>query len=53
MVLLQLIVFIMRKSCLDTCALGVSITLGLLCCLTATFIVAPAIGQLLDYKRKP
>ena len=53
LVLLQLIVFIMRKSCLDTCALGVSITLGLLCCLTATFIVAPAIGQLLDYKRKP
>jgi hypothetical protein len=23
------------------------------CCLTATLIVAPAIGQLLDYKRKP
>jgi len=34
-------------------SLGMSITLGLLCCLTATLIVAPAIGQLLDYKRKP
>ncbi len=34
-------------------SLGVNITLGLLCCLTATLIVAPAIGQLLDYKRKP
>jgi uncharacterized protein len=34
-------------------SLGVSITLGLLCCLLATLIVAPAIGQLLDYKRKP
>ena len=34
-------------------SLGMSITLGLLCCLTATLVVAPAIGQLLDYKRKP
>ncbi|MGZ8915559.1 MAG: sterol transporter cytoplasmic membrane protein BstA, partial [Methylobacter sp.] len=34
-------------------SLGVSITIGLLCCLTATLIVAPAIGQLLDSKRKP
>ncbi len=34
-------------------SLGLSITLGLLCCLIATLIVAPAIGQLLDYKRKP
>ena len=33
-------------------SLGLSITLGLLCCLIATLIVAPAIGQLLDYKRK-
>lgn len=32
--------------------LGVSITIGLVCCLTATFFVAPAIGQLLDPKRK-
>jgi predicted RND superfamily exporter protein len=34
-------------------SLGVSITIGLLCCLTATLVVAPAIGQLLDSKRKP
>jgi len=34
-------------------SLGVSITIGLLCCLTATLVVAPAIGQLIDYKRKP
>ena len=34
-------------------SLGVSITIGLLCCLTATLIVAPAIGQLLDSRRKP
>jgi len=34
-------------------SLGVSITIGLLCCLTATLVVAPAIGQLLDTKRKP
>jgi len=34
-------------------SLGMSITLGLVCCLTATLIVAPAIGQLLDTKRKP
>ncbi len=34
-------------------ALGLSITIGLLCCLTATLVVAPAIGQLLDSKRKP
>ncbi len=33
-------------------SLGINITLGLLCCLIATLIVAPAIGQLLDYKRK-
>ena len=33
-------------------SMGVSITLGLLCCLIATLIVAPAIGQLLDFKRK-
>ena len=32
--------------------LGVSITIGLLCCLTATLLVSPAIGQLLDPKRK-
>jgi hypothetical protein len=34
-------------------SLGQSITIGLLCCLTATLIVAPAIGQLIDSKRKP
>ncbi|MDD5320146.1 MAG: MMPL family transporter, partial [Methylococcales bacterium] len=34
-------------------SLGLSITLGLLSCLTATLVVAPAIGQLLDTKRKP
>jgi len=34
-------------------SLGVSITIGLLCCLTATLVVAPAIGQLFDSKRKP
>jgi predicted RND superfamily exporter protein len=34
-------------------SLGLSITIGLLCCLTATLAVAPAIGQLLDSKRKP
>ncbi|HEY8034672.1 MAG TPA: MMPL family transporter [Methylobacter sp.] len=34
-------------------SLGVSITIGLLCCLTATLVVAPAIGQLIDSKRKP
>ena len=34
-------------------SLGMSITLGLVCCLIATLIVAPAIGQLLDTKRKP
>ncbi len=33
-------------------SLGVSITIGLLCCLIATLVVAPAIGQLLDSKRK-
>jgi len=32
--------------------LGVSITLGLLSCLAATLFVAPAIGQLLDAKRR-
>ncbi|MGR8951154.1 MAG: sterol transporter cytoplasmic membrane protein BstA [Gammaproteobacteria bacterium] len=34
-------------------SLGVSITIGLLCCLAATLIVAPAIGQLFDSKRNP
>ena len=34
-------------------SLGISITIGLLCCLIATLVVAPAIGQLLDSKRKP
>jgi len=34
-------------------SLGVNITIGLLCCLTATLVVAPAIGQLIDSKRKP
>ncbi|MBF6649368.1 sterol transporter cytoplasmic membrane protein BstA [Methylobacter sp. BlB1] len=34
-------------------SLGLSITIGLLCCLTTTLIVAPAIGQLIDSKRKP
>lgn len=33
-------------------SLGVSITIGLLCCLVATLVVAPAIGQLIDSKRK-
>jgi predicted RND superfamily exporter protein len=33
-------------------SLGVSITTGLLCCLAATLLVNPAIGLLLDYKRK-
>lgn len=33
-------------------SLGMNITVGLLCCLVATLIVAPAIGQLLDSKRK-
>lgn len=33
-------------------SLGESLTIGLICCLTATFVVAPAIGQLLDSKRK-
>jgi predicted RND superfamily exporter protein len=32
--------------------MGVSITLGLLCCLIATLLVAPAIAQLLDPRRK-
>lgn len=32
--------------------MGISITVGLLCCLVATLFVAPAIGQLLDPKRK-
>jgi hypothetical protein len=32
--------------------LGVDITLGLLCCLPATLLVAPAIGQLLDSGRR-
>ncbi|WP_228125156.1 sterol transporter cytoplasmic membrane protein BstA [Candidatus Methylospira mobilis] len=33
-------------------SLGKDITLGLICCLLATFVVAPAIGQFLDRKRK-
>lgn len=33
-------------------SLGMSITIGLLCCLVATLVVAPAIGQLLNSKRK-
>lgn len=33
-------------------SLGVSITIGLFCCLFASLVVAPAIGQLLDSKRK-
>lgn len=32
--------------------MGINITIGLLCCLAATLFVAPAIGQLLDSKRK-
>jgi len=32
-------------------SLGVSITIGLLCCLAATLLVAPAIGQLITPKR--
>lgn len=34
-------------------SLGQSITIGLVCCLTATLVVAPAIGQLFDSRRKP
>ncbi|NOT10338.1 MAG: MMPL family transporter [Methylococcaceae bacterium] len=34
-------------------SLGISITIGLLCCLSATLVVAPAIGQLIDSKRSP
>lgn len=34
-------------------SLGQSITIGLLCCLAATLIVVPAIGQLIDSKREP
>lgn len=34
-------------------SLGISITIGLICCLIATLLVAPAIGQLFDLKRKP
>ncbi len=33
--------------------LGVDITIGLLACLTATLLIAPAIGQLIDSARKP
>jgi predicted RND superfamily exporter protein len=33
-------------------SLGKDITLGLICCLLATFMVAPAIGQFLDRKGK-
>jgi predicted RND superfamily exporter protein len=33
--------------------LGVAITIGLLCCLLASLLVAPAIGQLIDRKRSP
>ncbi|WP_139557351.1 sterol transporter cytoplasmic membrane protein BstA [Methylotetracoccus oryzae] len=31
--------------------LGIAITIGLVCCLAATLLVAPAIGQLIDRKR--
>lgn len=34
-------------------SLGLSITIGLLCCLIATLVVNPAIGQLFDSRRKP
>jgi len=34
-------------------SLGQSITIGLLCCLTATLVVVPAIGHLIDSKREP
>jgi predicted RND superfamily exporter protein len=34
-------------------SLGLSITIGLLCCLMATLVVNPAIGQLFDSRRKP
>lgn len=33
-------------------SLGVDITIGLICCLAATLLVAPAIGQLIDSSRK-
>lgn len=33
-------------------SLGVDITIGLLCCLLATFLIAPAVGQLFDTMRK-
>ncbi|MGY6275428.1 sterol transporter cytoplasmic membrane protein BstA [Methylomonas sp. MgM2] len=33
-------------------SMGITITIGLLCCLIATFFVAPAIGQLIDIKRQ-
>ncbi|MGZ8243176.1 MMPL family transporter [Methylomagnum sp.] len=33
-------------------SLGLDITIGLLCCLPATLVVAPAIGQLIDSGRK-
>jgi predicted RND superfamily exporter protein len=32
--------------------MGVSITIGLICCLAATLLVGPAIGQLFNAKRK-
>jgi len=32
-------------------SLGISITIGLLCCLAATLLIAPAIGQLIKPKR--
>ena len=34
-------------------SLGIDITLGLLACLVATLVVAPAIGQLIDSSRTP
>ena len=34
-------------------SLGVTITIGLLCCLIATLFVAPAIGQLINPRRNP
>lgn len=33
-------------------SLGIDITVGLLCCLLATFLIAPAVGQLFDAMRK-
>ncbi len=43
---------IMLASYRGVSSMGESITIGLLCCLAATLIVAPAIGQLLDARKK-